>query len=252
VKYFLGRDGQSFGPYTIDELRRYQTENRLGPNDVLRREDGQNWEPWQQVLNAPAAPTPAAQPQYHQPQAPAWGGMAPQQPQQAAYGGFSQPPQGAGAVGPMPPDMQWYIVFLITMVCSIFGLYWIFRQVSFVQTIDPQCKAKRNYILGLILAIGGYAFAALLLIVASTNSHLEEAAYAAPLGFLAALAGVVFLIMGHFQMRKSIHTYYTTVEPMGIDLMTTEGAILTFFFNMYYFQYHFANIAARKKAMGHQ
>jgi len=58
--------------------------------------------------------------------------------------------------------------------------------------------------------------------------------------------------LGMFEMRTSIHNYYTTVEPMGINLMDTAGAVLTFFFGVYFFQYHFANIAMRKKAMGHQ
>lgn len=321
MKYFLQRDGRTYGPYSIDDLRRYQSENRIGPNDLIRRDDSQNWEPWQQVLNAPAAPTPAPsftppapQPAYTPPAAPTptptpssgfggggfgnppstppssdpWGGGAaagggfgaaaggfgqPSQPapQQPAFGGFGQQPQspqagfggfgqptptggggfGGGAVGPMPPDMQWYIVLLISIVCGFFALYWIFKQASFVQQIDPASTAKKKYTMGFILYVAGYVFMlAMTAIGAATDSSILAAL--SMLGMLVVLGGFVFLVLANFEMRKSIHNYYTTVEPMGINLMDTAGALLTFFFAIYFFQYHFANIAARKKAMGHQ
>ena len=71
------------------------------------------------------------------------------------------------------------------------------------------------------------------------------------LGMAIYLCGAVCLILANFKMRASIHNYYTMVEPMGINLMDTTGAVLTFFFPIYFFQYHFFNIAERKKAMGH-
>ena len=70
-------------------------------------------------------------------------------------------------------------------------------------------------------------------------------------GGLMVLCGAICMIMASFKMRASIHNYYTMVEPMGINLMDTTGAVLTFFFPIYFFQYHFAAIAERKKAMGH-
>ena len=56
----------------------------------------------------------------------------------------------------------------------------------------------------------------------------------------------------HFgiMMDVNLEIGYLT-PPMGINLMDTTGAVLTFFFAIYYFQYHFANIEAQKKAMGH-
>jgi len=152
----------------------------------------------------------------------------------------------------MPPDMQWYILLALAMVtCGLFALYWIFKQVTFVSQIDPQCTAKKKYINAIVLYVGGlvvsFAFG---VIGGMMNSGIISSL--SMLGTLLTLGGAVFLILGHFELRKSIHNYYNTVEPMGINLMDTQGAVLTFFFNIYFFQYHFANIAARKKAMGHQ
>ena len=351
MKYFLQRDGRTYGPYSYDDLKRYQAENRIGPTDQVRREDSQQWEPWQQVLNpAPAAPVPAMPPIQQgfggytppaapqpQPQQPAFGqppaeqgfggfGQQPQAPQASnvpgafgafgAQGGFGGPPQGqqggyggppqgqpggyggppqgqpggfggppqgqpggfggqpygqqgapggfggqpmmphqgggygGGAVGPMPPDMQWWLVALIGFVCGFFTLFWIFKQVTFVKKIDPQCQAGKFYLMGIGAMLVGYVLMFMSVLFASGS--LTELAVVFPmLGMVVVLAGVVCLYIGHFKMRASIHNYYTMVEPMGINLMDTSGALLTFFFSIYFFQFHFFNIAARKKAMGH-
>jgi hypothetical protein len=334
MKYFLQREGREYGPYSLEDLKRYKAENRIGPNDMVRREDSQQWEPWRQVLDAPTQP---ATPSFTPP--PAGGGFgAPQQPsgfggqppfggsqpssfgQQPSQGGFSNQPQFTpqtpeqgfgygggsqggfggssqpggfgggygnspapqqdpygggygqpggfgqpggygqpggfgqqpGAVGPMPPDMQWWMVLVLSLVtCGIFGLYWIFKQAGFVQRIDPNSNAKKLYIIGLVLNFGGSFLGGLItgFAVASRNEGLIGLSF---IGNIISLVGTVCLIMGHFSMRKSIHEYYTNVEPMGINLMDTMGGVMTFFFNTLFFQYHFFNIATRKKALGHQ
>ena len=355
MKYFLQRDGRTYGPYSYDDLKRYQAENRIGPNDQVRREDSQNWEPWQQVLNpAPAAvetPMPPVTPA-PQPQAPAFGGFTPpastpaptpqpgfgtnppafggggfgqppastppafggggfgqppaqqpafgqppadqgfggggygqpqiqqpqasdvpgafgafgaqafggppqgQQPQQGGFGapgGFGGPQQGyggGGAVGPMPPDMEWWLVAIIGIVCGFFTLFWLWKEVMFVKRIDPQSKAPKFYGMAIAGILGGY-----LLVILGTilGAALESSIVIifSMLGMAVILGGYVCLVLGAFKMRESIHNYYTTVEPMGINLMDTTGAVLTFFFSIFFFQYHFAAIAKQKKAMGH-
>jgi hypothetical protein len=345
MKYFLQRDGRTYGPYSYDDLKRYQAENRIGPNDLVRKEDSQQWEPWQQVLNPapvvpvepaapaftpqppqtppafggggfgqPPAPTPqpgfgATPPAFGgggfgqppaQPQPPAFGGGGfgqppaqggfgqPQPPADQGFGGFGQqtpqasdvpgafgafgaqggfgggqpqggfgqagiapgPGYGGGVVGPMPPDMQWWLVAIIGFFCGLFQLFWLWKQVSFVKKIDPQTQAPKFYMMGIGGVIGGYILVILGTILgAAMDSSLVM--IFSMLGMVVVLGGAVCIILANFKMRESIHNYYTMVEPMGINLMDTTGAVLTFFFAVFYFQYHFANIAERKKAMGH-
>jgi hypothetical protein len=56
------------------------------------------------------------------------------------------------------------------------------------------------------------------------------------------VAAVIYLI-GAFQMRSDLEDYYNTVEPINLRL----SGVMTFFFSVYYFQYHLSRIAAWKK-----
>jgi hypothetical protein len=44
-------------------------------------------------------------------------------------------------------------------------------------------------------------------------------------------------------MRSSLVQYYNTVEPISLKL----SGVMTFFFNIYYFQHHFSRIAEWKR-----
>jgi hypothetical protein len=49
--------------------------------------------------------------------------------------------------------------------------------------------------------------------------------------------------MAVFGMRRSIVQYYNTREPIGLKL----SGVMTFFFSILYFQYHFSRIAEWKQ-----
>jgi hypothetical protein len=61
--------------------------------------------------------------------------------------------------------------------------------------------------------------------------------------FLLVITGIVLHLMAVFQMRSSLEDYYNTVEPINLRL----SGVMTFFFAVYYFQYHFTRIANWKK-----
>ena len=58
-----------------------------------------------------------------------------------------------------------------------------------------------------------------------------------------ALLIAVFWLIAIFGMRSSLVRYYNTVEPMGLRL----SGVMTFFFNIIYFQYHLSRIANWEK-----
>jgi len=46
-----------------------------------------------------------------------------------------------------------------------------------------------------------------------------------------------------FKMRTSMESYYNSVEPIGLKL----SGVMTFFFNVLYFQHHFSRISRWKQ-----
>jgi hypothetical protein len=148
------------------------------------------------------------------------------------------------ASGPMPPDMHWALVLVFASVsCGLFGLVWLFIEASFMKKIDRASKAILFLILGFVCIPVGYVVFIVGTLAASQSGQVSPLV---GLGFLPILAGIVFHILAVFGMRASLVRYYNTVEPINLRL----SGIMTFFFALYYFQYHFCRIAEWKKT-GH-
>ncbi|MFO0363324.1 MAG: hypothetical protein ACK55F_01370, partial [Acidobacteriota bacterium] len=160
-------------------------------------------------------------------------------PRAGAFGAVPNP--AASGAWPAPPDMQWYLVLIIGLVtCSIFTLYWIYNQCQFVKKLDPASKGLTYYLAGFGLIFCGVILSGILFVFLADTEMQAVAALVAPLFNLVA---TVLMILGHFNLRTSIERHYNTVENIGLKL----SPVMTFFFNIFYFQYHFARIAEWKK-----
>ncbi len=263
MQYHISREGKTYGPYALPDLQRMLTQGQLLPDDLAWSEGMSGWTPLKQILSAaapaaaPPAPAPAPQPQaYAPPQAqpqprPVQPGFQPQQPgftppQQAytppqqpyAQPGAYRPPTGqpygaapAAAGGHVPPGMHWGLVLILALVtCGIFGLVWMFLQAGFVKKIDPASKATPLFCgyLAVVLLAGVFMRGSLAALTILPLIHL---------------AAMVIFWIGAFSMRKSLVTYYNSVENIGLRL----SGVMTFFFSVLYFQYHLARIANWKK-----
>ena len=171
----------------------------------------------------------------------------------AAYPGYAQPPGYPSQVpygvpgtmpasfpnSPIPPGMHWFLVIVLSAITfGLFGLIWAFRQAAFVRKIDPSSKAVTLLVLNLLgaMVMVGLVFAAM---QASTNTMAEILLVELVLDVILLVMGLVMV----FSMRKSMVTYYNSVEPIGLRL----SGVMTFFFSLIYFQYHFSRIANWKK-----
>jgi hypothetical protein len=72
---------------------------------------------------------------------------------------------------------------------------------------------------------------------------IGRAADAKAMGGLVQLGGFVLIIAGHFSMKSALEDHYTRVERIGLQL----SGVMTFFFNVFYFQYHFSAIRRWKE-----
>ena len=171
----------------------------------------------------------------------------------AAYPGYAQQPGYPSQVpyatpgampasfpnSPIPPGMHWFLVIVLSAVTfGLFGLIWAFRQAAFVRKIDPSSKAVTLLVLNLLgaMVMVGLVFAAM---QASTNTMAEILLVELVLNVILLVMGLVMV----FSMRKSMVTYYNSVEPIGLRL----SGVMTFFFSLIYFQFHFSRIANWKK-----
>jgi len=140
----------------------------------------------------------------------------------------------------MPPDMHWALVLVLSWITmGLAGLIWAFKEATFVKKLDPASKAVAM----LLVCLLGMAAQVLLYIAAIASRSLT---LMATMGVVVMLVNVVIIVAGLmaiFGMRSSLVRYYNTVEPIGLRL----SGVMTFFFSILYFQYHFSRIAEWKK-----
>lgn len=231
MKYYIKRDLNEYGPYTLADIQRYTAQGNILMTDLARSEGLNEWVPVSQVLGNIPVPVQA-------PAIPAAAGTVYQG--TPGYGVAAAP---AISAGPMPPDFHWAFVFLIGLLCSFFPMVWFFIEAAFVKKIKPES----NFLAFLIGGLGAQFGSIIVLMVgagitASAGDN-NPPVVALLLFALVLVAGIVLWIVGVFKMRDEIEDYYNTVEPINLRL----SGVMTFFFSFYYFQHHFTRIAQWKK-----
>ncbi len=62
MQYQVSREGQLYGPYTLEDLRRYVASGNILLTDLAKSEDSPNWVPVAQIVGAPRSPHPLGLP----------------------------------------------------------------------------------------------------------------------------------------------------------------------------------------------
>src|SRR5215831_16179014 len=221
MKYYIQRQLNEYGPYTLADLQRYVAQGNIQLTDLARSEGMADWVPVSQVLGNIPVPVP---PPAMQPPVPAvYGSMPAAGGGGAAYGGqgtvYGAPATVYGAAvmpamnrGPVPNDFHWALVFLITCFCGLFQAVWIFIEAGFVKQIDRESKAIPMLVGGIVAQI--VALAALF--TSAAQSRTEEPGPGAFVPFfLFVLIGWALHVYAVFHMRSSLEEYYNTVEPIN-------------------------------------
>ena len=111
---------------------------------------------------------------------------------------------------------------------------WMIVQALWVKKVQPSSKALLYLCLGFVLLIAAGILGAF------PDENLQT------LGVIPNIGGLVLSIVAWFSMKSSIEEHYIVAEPLGLTL----SGIMTFFFNVYYFQYHFTRIIELKRSEG--
>lgn len=236
MKYFIQRELNEYGPYTLADLQRYVSQGSILLTDLTRSEGMTEWVPVSQVIGnipAPSAPAPV------QSAGPAAGGTV--------YGasgtvyngstsgyGMQEVPVSMG--GPIPTDLHWAIVLLITVfTCGLFHYAWLVVEAVFAKKLKPESNA---FLLVILSVVGSFGSA----FVDGVINALQHGG-SGPFASLISLASLVVYIIGVFKIKSDLEDYYNTIEPINLRL----SGVMVFFFNVLYFQYHFSRIAQWKK-----
>lgn len=200
MKYYIRRDLNEYGPYTLADLQRYVAQGYISPSDLTRSEGMADWVPVGDVIgNIPAPPMAFAQ------TVPAT--------MNAGYGVQGEAVYSGGTVyggpgtsnvyaggqgtrignpqGPVPPDFHWALVLLISFFCGIFQVVWLFIEISFVRKIRPE-----NSSLALILSGVGIQFAAVIMLFAVAFQGGHDAAGFTIFFWLIVMTGSAFYLWG--------------------------------------------------------
>lgn len=223
MNYFIKRELNEYGPYTLADLQKYVASGNILLTDLCRSEGMTDWGPVSQVIGNIPVPAAPAQP-----------------PAGTVYGGGAAVHSAGGPAYPNPPNLHWALVLLITLVtCGLFSVIWLVVEALWIRKVKPGAKSLTY------LTVTGVLWL-LMLVLTMAQSTMSVSGQHAP-GLTGVLALVelgyfILYLISVFAMRSDIEEHFNTAEPIGLSL----NGVMTFFFNVLYFQYHFTRINEMK------
>lgn len=250
MHYQISRNGQTYGPYTLDDLERYVSSGNVLLTDMARSEEMLEWVPVSQLLGRSAAPPASSA------FADAGAGAGASAPigegyQPTHYTGQVFNPAGqapAGSLGASPyddaPNLSWVLVLLISVLtCSLFMFIWNLVIAAWLKRVQPNATSLFYY--------AGAGALALVQFTVTFNLSMHHAVSPGlhlytdhPLSSLLGLVVWVLRLVARFSQRASLEEHFNGPEPIGLRL----NPVLTFFFGGIYFQYHLNRINMMKQA----
>lgn len=218
MQYQVSRNGQMYGPYTLEDLQRYVASGHVLYTDLAKSEEMMEWVPVSQILGA--APLGAA-PAYTAPTA------------------YVQPPAGAY---PDAPNLHWGLELLLGfLTCGLFVVVWNLVIASWAKRVQPASKALMYYIIATVLIVLNFGGSYGNVVAVMHHQHAHQNIF----GGLIGLATWVVRLIARFTLRDTLETHYNTAEPLGLRL----SAVMTFFFGGIYFQYKLNRINEIKETL---
>ena len=245
MHYQISRNGQQYGPYTLEDIQRYVTSGNILLTDMAKSEEMADWVPVSQLVAPAQTPQPAAafsMPGYANPELTQTHGQT-----------YGQPVTSAIAYQDAP-NLHWGIYALLAWItCTLFSKVFTVVQAAWLRSVQPNSKALMSYgvqygILILSMVVRAATHSIVNLTVTDPSSfHSVFSTYYAHQNPVVSLLNLLYFIMifvSRFVMSASLEEHFNTVEPVGLRL----NPVLTFFFGGIYFQYHLNRINAMKQA----
>ena len=250
--YQISRNGQMYGPYTLEDLRRYLASGNVLPTDLAKSETMSEWLPVAQILANPgrveaSIPAPAATGQQAATPATDW---TPAAANPGPFAGAPAQPAPAYATTltdgtyPEPPNLHWALVLLFSLLtCSLFMFVWNLIIASWLKRVQPNATSLFYYIgaaaLVIVQVVVGVPYGMHHAVSPGMHLHTGNS-----ISSLLGIAAWVVRLIARFSQRASLEEHFNGPEPIGLRL----SGIMTFFFGGLYFQYHLNRISQMKIA----
>ena len=161
MRYHVVRNGQVYGPYTLEDLHRYVASGHVLPTDSVKSDEMPDWIPASTLLGdsfpsssgatQPGTPPGAGPAPYNGPVPPAYGppAFAPH-----PFAGYGTNPSLPG-----PPNLSWGLVLLFDIVTfSLFQLIWNLVLAVWFRRVVPPTKVLLLYAAAAVLIFAQGAF----------------------------------------------------------------------------------------------
>jgi hypothetical protein len=194
LNYFISRDGQQFGPYTLADLQRYAASGEVLLTDLATSEAMTEPVLVAQIIGTIAVP----------------------------FAFTAVDSISTREAYPDPPNLHWGLVLLFGVIsCGLFTVAWELVQAAWLKKIEPQSKAIYIY--------GGGTVMYLLIIASSFLSQMDHSRsnYTGIFQIIYYVAALV----ARFSFRKSMEEHFNGPEPMGLAL---SGVMTFFFGGIYF------------------
>ncbi len=261
MQYQVSRNGQMYGPYTLEDLQRYLQTGNVLPTDLAKSEEMTDWLPVAQILGISAQPMNAGGSGAQGFGGQGFGVQGFGAQTGAQIGGYVPGMAGAPVVGvfagafPDPPNLNWGLVLLFdVLTCGIFQMVWNIMMAAWFRRVSGNAKVLTYYIVSaVLLLVQGIAAQAVGFIAGSfgagryNGGTVNAGPHAALLGLygLLVLGTWIIRLVARFTFRAELEKHYNGPEPLGLRL----SGVMTFFFGGIYFQYHLNRINEMKQAL---
>ncbi len=194
MNYFVTRDDQRYGPYTLADLQRYVSSGEILHTDLAQSEGMSEPLPVSQIIGTISVP-----------QSP-----------------VSVRPVAVATAYPDPPNLHWALVLLFGIIsCGLFTAAWDIVQAVWMRQVAPQSRALYYYLI----------YAADIVLIAILSYIAAQHHVKNPMISLLQLAAYVLVLIGRFSLRSSLEKHFNEAEPMGLLL---SGVMTFFFGAIYF------------------
>lgn len=175
MKYFVKRGDEQFGPYTLEELKRYVAERRIAPDDLAQSEGMTDWAPVSEVVGNIEVSAPGAS--------------------RLTADSLSS---GDGSIEiPPAPKLHWaWVLVLSWTTCGLFAFVWCFVQAAWVKKFDPDSTPTVLLCVYIAVSLGSN------IVIFTENETLIA------LSGLMSIAGIVCYLVAYFKLKGSVEAYF--------------------------------------------